>query len=97
MADVLLPLLGPNGDKRGEYVFWCPGCECAHSVDGRWTVTGTMEKPTIRASILVKAPGPRCHSFVTDGEIKFLGDCEHALAGKTVALAIPDHWGDDDG
>jgi hypothetical protein len=32
-------------------------------------------------------PKPRvCHSFVTDGKIKFLGDCTHALAGKTVAL-----------
>lgn len=27
-----------------------------------------------------------CHSFVTDGEIRFLGDCTHALAGKTVPL-----------
>lgn len=27
-----------------------------------------------------------CHSFVTDGQIQFLGDCTHALAGQTVAL-----------
>jgi hypothetical protein len=27
-----------------------------------------------------------CHSFVTDGCIQFLGDCTHALAGKTVDL-----------
>lgn len=27
-----------------------------------------------------------CHSFVFDGEIRFLGDCTHALAGKTVPL-----------
>jgi hypothetical protein len=27
-----------------------------------------------------------CHSFVTDGRIQFLGDCTHALAGKTVDL-----------
>jgi len=27
-----------------------------------------------------------CHSFVTDGEIQFLGDCTHALAGRTVPL-----------
>lgn len=32
-------------------------------------------------------PLPRvCHSFVTDGRIKFLGDCTHALAGQTVDL-----------
>jgi hypothetical protein len=28
----------------------------------------------------------RCHSFVTDGRIQFLGDCTHALAGQTVDL-----------
>ena len=27
-----------------------------------------------------------CHSFVTDGQIQFLGDCSHELAGKTVPL-----------
>lgn len=27
-----------------------------------------------------------CHSFVTDGQIRFLGDCTHALAGWTVPL-----------
>lgn len=29
-----------------------------------------------------------CHSFVTNGQIQFLGDCTHALAGQTVP--IPD-------
>lgn len=27
-----------------------------------------------------------CHSWVTDGNIQFLNDCTHALAGKTVPL-----------
>jgi hypothetical protein len=27
-----------------------------------------------------------CHSFVKDGQIQYLGDCTHALAGKTVPL-----------
>lgn len=27
-----------------------------------------------------------CHSFVTDGRIRFLSDCTHALAGQTVDL-----------
>ena len=30
-----------------------------------------------------------CHSFVRDGQIEFLGDCTHELAGKTVQL--PDY------
>ena len=29
----------------------------------------------------------RCHSFITDGQIAFLGDSTHVLAGKTVDLA----------
>lgn len=27
-----------------------------------------------------------CHSFVTDGKIRFLEDCTHELAGQTVPL-----------
>lgn len=27
-----------------------------------------------------------CHSFITDGQIQFLSDCTHALAGQTVQL-----------
>jgi hypothetical protein len=27
-----------------------------------------------------------CHSFVRDGQIQFLSDCTHALAGQTVDL-----------
>ncbi len=27
-----------------------------------------------------------CHSFVTGGQIQFLADCTHALAGQTVPL-----------
>ena len=27
-----------------------------------------------------------CHSYVTDGKIRFLNDCTHSLAGKTVEL-----------
>jgi len=28
----------------------------------------------------------RCHSFVTDGRIRFLDDCTHELKGQTVDL-----------
>lgn len=34
-----------------------------------------------------------CHSFVTDGQIQFLSDCTHSLAGQTVPLpAWPSTW-----
>lgn len=36
-----------------------------------------------------------CHSFVTDGNIQFLADCTHGLAGQTITL--PEfRWDDED-
>lgn len=32
-----------------------------------------------------------CHSFVRDGQIQFLGDCTHKLAGQTVELPMCPH------
>lgn len=62
----------------------------------RWQFNGDRDKPTINPSILVTADVPadvkitpnirRCHSFVRDGKIQFLGDCTHDYAGKTVEL-----------
>jgi hypothetical protein len=84
-------LVGTDADRR--LVFWCPGCEEPHMprVQGAvtWTWNGDRIRPTLTPSILVSdSAGARCHSYVTDGQIQFLGDCTHALAGQTVP--IPD-------
>ena len=83
------------------HVFYCPGCQGEHVITtlphpNGWTFNGNEEKPTFTPSILVHAgrkwvdggaiDTPRCHSFVTDGRIQFLGDSTHALAGQTVDL-----------
>ena len=34
-----------------------------------------------------------CHSFVRDGQIQYLGDCTHELAGQTVPLV---RWNDEE-
>jgi hypothetical protein len=92
-----------TNDNR--FVFFCPGCQCGHwfKTEGPgpvWTFNEDMEKPTIRASILVKGhlqshreEGETikdvhgiCHSIITDGNIQFLPDCTHELSGKTVPL-----------
>lgn len=68
----------------------------------RWGFNGNHERPTFTPSILVRWSEPSdvpeefddtskdkqmvCHSFVTGGQIQFLGDCTHALAGQTVPL-----------
>lgn len=41
----------------------------------------------------VGVPDTVCHSFVRDGQIEFLSDCTHELAGKTVS--VPDFDDDD--
>lgn len=82
--------------------FMCPGCDDHHVIPVKphekgWTFNGDFEKPTISPSLLVHPHGvlnddgsvsqtPRCHSYVRDGRIEYLGDCTHALAGKTVEL-----------
>lgn len=58
-----------------------------------WSFNGNLERPSFQPSLLVhghkdergKETG-RCHLFLTNGELQFCGDSQHALAGKTVPL-----------
>ncbi|WP_420485245.1 DUF6527 family protein [Iningainema tapete] len=82
------------------FFFDCPGCKMGHAVHARpyknkigasWTFNGSLDKPTFRPSILAKVERSDvqamvCHSFVTDGRIRFLQDCTHSLVGRTVDL-----------
>jgi hypothetical protein len=85
------------------YSFQCPGCEESHMISlgagstNAWGWNGSIERPTITPSILINVGGsnptaPICHSFVTDGRIRFLADCTHKLAGQEVE--IPE-WSED--
>lgn len=72
--------------------FHCPGCKRSHAVrvsgDGAWGFNWNDDKPTFTPSVLVTQPPSsyRCHSFVRDGKIQFLGDCSHELKGQTIEL-----------
>lgn len=68
-------------------------------IDGptAWGFNDDLERPTLTPSVLVNGirgtsteewnrRNPRCHTFVRDGRIKFLSDCEHELAGQTVPM-----------
>lgn len=80
------------------YSFHCPGCgyqHCYHTekpnpIGAIWTFNGDLEKPTFKDSLLVNKSReggyPLCHLFVTDGEIRFLSDCTHKLAGQTLEM-----------
>lgn len=68
----------------------------------RWTYNGDAELPTLSPSVLCTWSEPSdnpeefddptkdvakcCHSFVRGGQIQFLTDCTHSLAGTTVDL-----------
>lgn len=53
-----------------------------------WSWNHDTEKPTLSPSILTDMgpDGPKCHSFVKNGKIKFLADCGHDLKNQTVDL-----------
>ena len=80
--------------KDGKYMFRCPGCGGIHSINKKiWDFNDNLENPTIKPSILSKfTPQAKgmdkkiCHSFVTNGKIKFLNDSTHNLAGETIEL-----------
>jgi hypothetical protein len=79
-----------NGQGRDSVAFECPGCGSIHFCpidnDG-WKLTGTDEKPTLRPSVrTMMGNDHRCHLYITDGEIQYLGDCDHDMAGKTVPM-----------
>ncbi len=82
-----------DGKDFEEVRFHCPGCDSSHTVrvagPGAWEFNGDHEKPTFKPSVLLTRPGDgdyRCHSFVTDGQIRFLSDCHHELKNQTVDL-----------
>jgi hypothetical protein len=63
----------------------------------KWSFNGDYIKPTFTPSMMIRVrPMPKghpqegqwdvCHSFVTDGKIRYLPDCTHEMAGKTVDL-----------
>ena len=82
--DVLSKVKSEPGTQK--YMFFCPGCKCAHYfTTPDWSFNDDMVKPTVSPSILTRT-SILCHSFVRDGNIQFLTDCEHELAGETVAL-----------
>jgi hypothetical protein len=81
-----------NGVKHHytQYLYMCPGCKCMHTIalkseGGNHDFNMNLDRPTVSPSVLYSSH-PVCHSFIKDGMIQFLSDCEHELAGQTVEL-----------
>lgn len=85
--DIITPVTYKGGEHYA-YVLECPGCEKIHVYDKRWTLTGDRTSPTFTPSYLATKQWNKfvCHSYVTDGKIRFLDDCTHSLSGQTVQL-----------
>jgi hypothetical protein len=80
---------------RVQYHYMCPGCGWIHAVHVKepgntekgHTWNGSMDKPTFSPSMLCDwDPAHRCHSYIENGMIRYLSDCWHTLAGKTVEM-----------
>ena len=69
--------------------FFCPGCKNQHPLmiegPGAWDWNRDLDKATFEQEICIEfGPKHRCRSFVENGQIRFLSDCTHELAGQTV-------------
>lgn len=80
----------------GEPAHWCPGCKQMHRINVNepnshsgaiWTWDANAESPTFSPSINIVG---YCHYFIKAGNIEFLSDCKHELAGKTVPIPAID-------
>ncbi len=91
-----LHIMTNNDETEIVYVFFCPGCKNSHPVRVKaanvtapcWGWNGSLDSPTFTPSLLCNQsyPESRCHSFITDGNIQFLGDCWHLLKNQTVEI-----------
>lgn len=103
MEDVLNKIKYQKGhdySDNEDYMFWCNGCDALHTIRAGgnkpvWTFNGDMVKPTFSPSHLTgskKFTERRCHSFIENGNIRYLNDCHHDLKGQTVPLPTIDKW-----
>lgn len=80
VAGTGVPVWGWNGSMES------PTLTPSILVTGVKQLTDEQHETYVKTGVLPEAEPLRCHSFVTEGRIQFLGDCTHALAGQTVEL-----------
>jgi hypothetical protein len=80
-------------EGRRQFHYFCKGCNEIHafslkSEEGNHTFNMDLNNPTVNPSLLQNFGGQSkiCHSYIRNGEIQYLGDCQHELAGKTIQL-----------
>jgi hypothetical protein len=96
-----MPLLRKIEPAPGspDYLFFCPGCQCAHGVwttnrnthtGATWSFNNDMAKPTFTPSLKIQSANERgptcCHVIITNGILNFCGDSTHLLTGKAIPM-----------
>lgn len=78
-----------------EPAHFCPGCQEMHVLPwkrGGWTFDGNVVAPSFHPSFLHRWKAgdvdKACHYILTAGVLHFQIDCTHALAGKSVPMAL---------
>lgn len=85
---------GEDANQKGIYIYYCPGCRSHHVVhtlsknrcNAQWGFNGNLSRPTFTPSVKSTAGAKVCHHYVTNGQIHFLQDCTHELAGQVVDM-----------
>lgn len=87
----------PDNEIAG-YCFLCPGCKMTHEFNVNpkfgtnvWKFNGNIDSPSFEPSLLVNKDHQvegvmQCHSWVTDGKIRFYDNCGHDLKNQIVDL-----------
>lgn len=73
--------------------FYCEGCERTHVINNTWSFNGDNENPTFRPSVLAQHnQTDKCHSFIENGVIRYLGDSYHGLKNTSRTLLDREQW-----
>lgn len=101
MSGKLQPIISSEDESTiVGYMFYCPGCKSHHApyvkphknpMGASWSFNGDIESPTFNPSILTRVEREDkspfiCHLFVVNGELQYLSDCTHSLAGKNIPM-----------
>jgi oligoribonuclease NrnB/cAMP/cGMP phosphodiesterase (DHH superfamily) len=88
-------LVARSGGKV-TYSLWCPACDDLVCINDTWQWNGDPERPTFTPSLLtrfvMRDEQRVCHSFVTDGVWRYLGDCTHDKAGQSMPVVDLPDW-----
>jgi len=87
-----------TGEHGAQVWIFCPGCKIAHALEvenkerGVWQWNESDVVPSFSPSLLVTGGEFKCHSYITNGNIRFLSDSTHELSGQTVPLPPLPEW-----